>query len=60
MDEKDLKELMAEMGFETIKTRNRDCLDFQDVAVWVARQALQRAFDLGKKQGRKERSSRTR
>ena len=48
MDPKDLARLMKEMGFETVETRNSDSLDFRDVAVWSARQALENAYNLGK------------
>jgi len=32
---------------ETLETRNRDRLDFHDVAVWSIRAALEEAFDAG-------------
>ena len=34
---------------ETLETRNRDCLDFHDVAVWALRAAREEAFDAGRK-----------
>lgn len=30
-------------GLETLETRNRDALDFHDVAVWAIRSALEEA-----------------
>lgn len=33
--------------FETLETRNRDRLDFHDVAVWAIRDALEEAFEAG-------------
>jgi len=32
---------------ETLETRNRDRLDFHDVAVWAIRDALEEAFEAG-------------
>jgi hypothetical protein len=37
---------------ETLETRNRDRLDFHDVAVWALRAALEEAFDAGRAAGR--------
>jgi len=39
--------LAAEMGIETLETRNRDCLDFHDVHVAALKRVIQRAFVLG-------------
>ena len=33
---------------ETLETRNRDRLDFHDVAVWALRAALEEAFEAGR------------
>jgi len=33
---------------ETLETRNRDRLDFHDVAVWAMRAALEEAFEAGR------------
>jgi hypothetical protein len=33
---------------ETLETRNRDRLDFHDVAVWSIRAALEEAFEAGR------------
>lgn len=35
------------LGFETLKTRNRDSLDFRDVSAEGVRRALQAAYDDG-------------
>jgi hypothetical protein len=37
---------------ETLETRNWDRLDFQDVAVWAIRAALEEAFEAGRAAGR--------
>ena len=34
---------------ETLETRNRDALDFHDVAVWAIRDALAEAYDAGRR-----------
>jgi hypothetical protein len=34
-------------SIETLETRNRDRLDFHDVAVWSIRVALEEAFEAG-------------
>ena len=36
---------------ETLDTRNRDRLDFHDVAVWALRAALEEAFEAGRRAG---------
>lgn len=36
---------------ETLETRNRDRLDFHDVAVWAIRAALEEAFEAGCRAG---------
>ena len=36
---------------ETLETRNADCLDFHDVAVWAIRDALTEAFEAGRRAG---------
>ena len=33
---------------ETLKTRERDSLDFHDVAVWAMRAALEEAYEAGR------------
>ena len=44
---------------ETLETRNRDRLDFHDVAVWALRTALEDAFEAGRRAGRAETDLRT-
>ena len=39
---------------ETLETRNRDRLDFHDVAVWAIRAALEEAFEAGRRAGAAE------
>lgn len=36
------------LGIETLATRNRDSLDFHDVAVWAIRDALEAAWQAGR------------
>ncbi len=36
---------------ETLETRNSDRLDFHDVAVWAIRNALEEAFEAGRRAG---------
>ncbi len=35
------------LGIETLETQSSDSLDFHDLAVWQAREALQAAYDAG-------------
>jgi len=44
---------------ETLETRNRDRLDFHDVAVWALCTALEDAFEAGRRAGRAETDLRT-
>jgi hypothetical protein len=37
-----------QMGIETLARRNRDSLDFRDVAVWSIEKALDAAYDAGR------------
>lgn len=37
-----------QLGVETLETRNRDCLDFHDVAVWGIKEALAAAYEAGR------------
>ena len=48
-EEREALALLAKqrMGFETLEERGRDRLDFKDVAVWIVRDALARAFLAG-------------
>ena len=41
---------------ETLETRNRDRLDFHDVAVWALRAALEDAFEAGRRAGHANRN----
>ncbi len=34
-------------GIDSIKTRNSDCLDFHDVAIWCIRSAIEEAYQAG-------------
>lgn len=36
------------LNLETLETRNRDSLDFRDLAVWQIKAALQAAFEAGR------------
>ena len=36
------------LSIPTLDTRYSDSLDFHDVAVWCVREALERAYDLGR------------
>ena len=38
---------------ETLETRNSDSLDFYDTSVWGIKEALERAYQAGLKQGKK-------
>ena len=40
------------LGIETLKTRHSDDLDFHDLAVWKIRDALDAAYEAGRKAGR--------
>ena len=35
------------LDLETLETRNRDCLDFHEVAVWEIKRALAAAYEAG-------------
>ena len=37
------------LGLETLAARNMDRLDFHDLAVWTIRDALERAYEAGRK-----------
>lgn len=37
------------LGLETLETRRMDSLDFHDLAVWTIRDALERAYEAGRK-----------
>lgn len=38
------------LSLSTLKTRNSDELDFSDQSVWAIREALDRAYEAGKKE----------
>jgi hypothetical protein len=40
------------LGIETLDTRKSDRLDFHDLAVWQIRQALDAAYEAGRKAAR--------
>jgi hypothetical protein len=37
------------LGLETLDARNMDSLDFHDLAVWSIKEALERAYEAGRK-----------
>ena len=41
------------LGVETLKTRNRDALDFHDLAVWNIKRALKAAYVAGRKHSKR-------
>ena len=41
----------GQFRIETLETRNRDRLDFHDVAVWAIRAAIEEAFEAGRRAG---------
>jgi len=38
------------LGLETLETRNSDSLDFHEHAVWTIKEALQRAYEAGRRE----------
>lgn len=48
MDKETLDELCLMLGFGSSETFGSDLVDFTDVAVWQAREALRLAFELGR------------
>lgn len=45
-----LDKICAEvLGVHTLETRSNDSLDFYDVAVWTLKEALERAYEAGRK-----------
>jgi len=48
----------AQLGLETLETRNSDELDFSDVAVWSIEAALAAAYEAGRIAGKAEANSR--
>jgi len=49
IDKKIEKIAKDEFFIETLETRNSDQLDFYDISVWSVKKALERAYELGKK-----------
>lgn len=41
------------LGLSTLETRNSDSLDFQEHAVWSIKEALEKAYEAGEKEGKK-------
>jgi len=37
------------LGLETLEARKMDSLDFHDLAVWTVKDALERAYEAGRK-----------
>ena len=37
------------LGLETLEARNMDSLDFHDLSVWSIKEALERAYEAGRK-----------
>lgn len=60
MQQNDLFTKIAQqyLGIETLETRNRDGLDFHDVAVWKVREALEAAYAAGQAASSKIRQKR--
>ena len=49
IDKKIEKIAKDQFFIETLETRNSDQLDFYDISVWSIKKALERAYELGKK-----------
>jgi hypothetical protein len=47
VEEQVITALARKLGFETLRSRNRDDLDFREVAVWAIRESLSEAFHAG-------------
>ena len=45
----ELRQIAERLGFPTLDTRNSDALDFREVAVWMVRDAIQRAYEAGRR-----------
>jgi len=45
----ELRQIAERLGFPTLKTRRSDSLDFHEVAVWSLREALEQAYEAGRK-----------
>ena len=53
LDDAYVAELLREMGFEHPKERGRDSLDFKDIAVWSAANAIRKAIEWARKDAAK-------
>jgi len=53
-DDQLLEIAQRQFRLETLETRNWDRLDFHDVAVWAIRDALEEAFEAGRRAGSAE------
>jgi len=48
--EKIINQIAAQhLNIQTLETRKRDCLDFHDVSVWGVKDALEAAYEAGRK-----------
>ena len=45
------------LGIETLETRRMDRLDFHEVAVWTVKDALERAYEAGRRSAPPTRAS---
>jgi hypothetical protein len=46
------KELKKILDLDTLETRNSDSLDFHDLAIWQIKEALETAYNAGKKESK--------
>ena len=51
MDKKVAEIARRVLGMSTLEGRNRDCLDFYDLSVWIVKQALEEAYQAGIEDG---------
>ena len=49
MMNEELVTIAKRLGFVTVTTRNSDRLDFREVAVWQVAEALEAAYEAGKR-----------
>lgn len=50
MKDKELNKIAKEvLGLSTLEARNSDSLDFKEQAVWNIKEALERAYEAGRK-----------
>jgi uncharacterized protein DUF6900 len=50
----ELLSIARRLGFDTLEIRKSDRLDFREVAVWQVREALEAAYEAGKRAARDE------